>query len=172
MPHKDREARKKYFQEYMRRWREQYPSVQEPQSAVTSTAESVPAKTLPESVLPVVTIVPPSPPPPPPADHGLPAPKKVYIEATDVYPRRLSLKELWTLQYTPCQWDYYPAGRVYSAPYETEPDPKKQGFACYKGSGRCCMPLMHQLPRKAIVECDLDVRECIFYREVSNGQKV
>ncbi len=39
-----------------------------------------------------------------------------------------------------------------------------EGLPCYKGPGRCCLPLEHKPPAKPVTSCIFPVDQCPFYK--------
>jgi len=42
---------------------------------------------------------------------------------------------------------------------------KEQSFPCYKAQGHCCLPLEHDLPRKAVTSCVFPIPGCAYFKE-------
>ena len=176
MPQKDPEAYRNYKREQMRQRRAAAksqvnpPGASSPQDSGSPATLQVPSLTVPP---PPATLNPDE----PLAKAAAPAPVKErpprsYSQAGAKHhpdQPRLPFEEESPQEWCIVRanrWNFYPHGEGFIYPYDFESSLEKQGFPCFKGPGRCCLPLRHETPRYMVDDCVFRPEYCIYFREV------
>ena len=162
MPYKDPEAQKRKMAEVMRQRRAAAKQAKAGDSLPPAepAAQSEPylaerPSTPPPATLPKPVSKPrPSQMPAPPAPTAGAKTRLDWNKPTDGAPP----PSIYTSFHN--RWLTYPDGKGFEKPYENEADPRKQGYGCGKGDGRCCLKL-RMLPRES-VKVSETVHHCIF----------
>lgn len=149
--YRDPEKRRDYQRELMRRRRAESksPTGESPSTGeITSQESPPPSSGVSQGLLAD-------------SEHGIPSQDRtaasnlahpnapVYIEVDEVQKIRDDWKDV------PNQWVKFPG---------------KEGWPCCKAPGRCCLPYLHDEPRRKIDACVFLYSRCAFYRDVTTRE--
>lgn len=140
MPRKDPEQYKAYMKDAMRRRRAQQKSSGELASPPTPSLGETPPTGVSQ------------------LDSGLaPTPSKTSMRVISLKTKEKSSEPQMTKPLLPYIEDFRDLNNRWSAH-------QGQGFPCYKVPGHCCLPLDHDLPRKAVTGCVFPIPGCAYFK--------